>query len=202
MVRPGTQVRKVPRTDMRHHSGVNCCRCLIRPSNSAAQLPDDFFHRQTDRQDLAVGVLRSGDHHADWCGARYMAGNRQGAAVEQVDDCRVAQHAQVEAGISFVVLTCFGDRRRGLWGRRHQHRVIAGGGGVDRSDELLAQFNQFDVACGRAPRKILVQKEDDACRCKSAKLVYLRRYARLSRNDWVPSISIGTLLDIRAMNTR
>src|ERR1700720_1721624 len=33
-----------------------------------------------------VGVLRSGDHHADWCGARYMAGHRQGAAVEQVDD--------------------------------------------------------------------------------------------------------------------
>jgi len=30
----------------------------------------------------------------------------------------------------------------------------------------------------------------------------LRRYARLSRNDCVPSISIGTLLDIRAMNTR
>ena len=149
MARPARLVRFVPRTDMRHHSGVNCCRCLIRPSNSAAQLPDDFFHRQTDRQDLAVGVLRSGDHHADWCGARYMAGNRQGAAVEQVDDCRVAQHAQVEAGISFVVLTCFGDRRRGLWGRRHQHRVIAGGGGVDRSDELLAQFNQFDVACGR-----------------------------------------------------
>ena len=80
----------LPRTDIRRHSGVNCCRCLIRPSNSTAQLPDDFFHRQTDRQDLAVGVLRSGDHHADWCGARYMARHRQGAADERSSMLSVA----------------------------------------------------------------------------------------------------------------
>jgi hypothetical protein len=38
---------------------------LIQPSNSAVQLPDDAFHRETNRHDPSVGALRPGDHHAD-----------------------------------------------------------------------------------------------------------------------------------------
>src|SRR6266700_7841546 len=89
---------------------------LIRPSNSAVRFRNDLLHCETDLQDLAVRVLRAGDHHANWCGAGLMAGNRQGAAVEKVDDCRIAQHPQIEASIRFVVLAGFGDRWRGLRG--------------------------------------------------------------------------------------
>lgn len=74
----------------------------------------DSFHCQTDRQNLAVSVLRCGDHHADRCGAGYMAGNRESAAVKEVNDCSIAQHTRVEAEIGFIVLTCFRDRRRGV----------------------------------------------------------------------------------------
>jgi hypothetical protein len=39
---------------------------------------NDFLHCETDLQDLAARVLRAGNHHANWCGAGLMAGNRQG----------------------------------------------------------------------------------------------------------------------------
>jgi hypothetical protein len=51
-----------------------------------APAPNDFLYRETDRQNLAVGVLRSRDHNADRGGARLMAWYGKGAAVEQVDD--------------------------------------------------------------------------------------------------------------------
>jgi hypothetical protein len=38
-----------------------------------------------------------------------MAGNRESAAVEEVNDCSIAQHAKVEAEIGFIVLTRFAD---------------------------------------------------------------------------------------------
>jgi len=53
-------------------------------------LRNDLLHCETDLQDLAVRVLRAGDHQADGCGAGFMAWNRQSAAVEQIHDCRIA----------------------------------------------------------------------------------------------------------------
>jgi hypothetical protein len=37
-------------------TGRQLLALLVRPLTSAAQLPDGFFHRKTDRQDLTVGV--------------------------------------------------------------------------------------------------------------------------------------------------
>src|SRR6516225_9850976 len=74
----------IPTTNSRHW-------CL------SAAPRNDLLHCETDLQDLAVRVLRAGDHQADGCGAGLIAWNRQSAAVEQIDDCRIAQHAQVEA---------------------------------------------------------------------------------------------------------
>ena len=53
---------------------------------AALELTERCFHRKADRQNLAVGALRAGDHQADRCAAGLMAGNRKRAAVEQVDD--------------------------------------------------------------------------------------------------------------------
>ncbi|MDX6613651.1 MAG: hypothetical protein QOD75_2837 [Blastocatellia bacterium] len=43
---------------------------------SAAALPNDFFNRQADCQNPAVGVLRARDHQTHRRGARIMARNR------------------------------------------------------------------------------------------------------------------------------
>ena len=51
---------------------------------------NDWLNCETNLQDLAVRVLRAGNHQSDWGGAGLMAGNRQGAAVEQIHDRRIA----------------------------------------------------------------------------------------------------------------
>jgi len=43
---------------------------MIQPSKLRSALyPDNVFRRETNCQDLAIGALRSGNHHADGCSA-------------------------------------------------------------------------------------------------------------------------------------
>jgi hypothetical protein len=48
----------------------------IRPVKSAALFRNDFLDCEADSYNFAVSVLRAGNHHADWCGAGLMAGDR------------------------------------------------------------------------------------------------------------------------------
>ena len=54
--------------------GLNT-RSSIAALRSAAPLPHDLLYREADRQNLAVGVVRAGNHHTDRCSAGVMAGH-------------------------------------------------------------------------------------------------------------------------------
>src|SRR5262245_12725746 len=68
-------------TALLHCAGFQFDLCLLIPTENSRCLPaaprNDWLHCETDLQDLAVRVLRAGDHQADGCGAGFMAWNRQ-----------------------------------------------------------------------------------------------------------------------------
>ena len=63
-----------------------------------------------------------------------MAGYRQRAAIQKIDQRRITQHQSIGMKISSVRCHKFCNRRRHDWYGRHDYRIEAGNAGFDLYD--------------------------------------------------------------------
>src|SRR3989442_1248653 len=112
----------------------------------------------SDRRTAAtapVAARGAADHQPDGCSAALMAGQRHGAAVEEIDQPGVAHDAEVPAEIVLVAALGLGDRRRDARHARHDDGVERSGKSFDFADVGGAPRGDKDIV---GPRDVLAQK--------------------------------------------
>src|SRR4051794_6060026 len=91
-----------------------------------------------------VGSTRASQHQADGNVALTMCRQRDGTAVDHVDQGAIAQGAQVFRGERLVVGE-IGDLRRGVGGCRQHQRVIGRDACIHACDQRAALVEEIDV---------------------------------------------------------
>ena len=96
--------------------------------------------------------MRAGDHQPDRCFALKVARQAQRAAIEEVDQRRIAQHQQIGSPVSLFAGVHVGDARRDDGHGRHQQRIEVAQTRTHGSDPLPTLGLQRDVFGGRHHR--------------------------------------------------
>src|SRR5260370_21139281 len=108
---------------------------------------DNVLHCGREFEDAAVRSACCRNHQPDWYLALAMAGQRNRAAVDHVDQRTIAQRQQVGFRESLVVGQV-GDARRRIGGGREDQRGLGREADRGARDQRLPRLEQIDVVGG------------------------------------------------------